>query len=167
MRRKKGFTLVEVCLVMLVFGIAISSLLAFFPVSLRQSNMAVTDTVTTMFADYVINSLQANAAEMTDWDVWAENNGRNFEAEIVKGIKLDNSKDLDYLPNDDVQRLEDYLGVPKSYIGYQLDFRKEKGGRLWQIVLYVTDNRTISDREHMQAFTSHVVFLGGRKKEKE
>lgn len=168
MRRENGFTLVEVCLVMLVFGVAISSLLAFFPVSLRQSSMAVTDTVTTMFADYVINSLQANAEEMTDWEYWTDaNSKKKFRQKITEGITLDTKDGPKSLVYGSMGKLDNYLGVDKSYVGYQLDFRKEKGGRLWQIVLYVTDNRTVSDTEHMQAFTSHVVYLGGLKKENE
>lgn len=162
---KKGFTLIEVCLVMLVFGIAVSSIMAFFPVSLRQANTTVSDAIVTTFADYVINSLQANAAKMTDWQDWKVtkdkdgNNKETFRQNIVKDIRLDTSGggvDLDYK---DTQEISGYLGMENSYLKYQLDFRPSNDNRLWQIVLYVTDNKHIS-LSQAQTFVTHVVYLG-------
>ena len=162
---KKGFTLIEVCLVMLVFGIAVSSIMAFFPVSLRQANTTVSDSIVTTIADYVINSLQANAAKMTDWQDWQVtkdkdgNNKETFRQNIVKDIRLDTSGggvDLDYK---DTQEISGYLGMENSYLKYQLDFRPSNDNRLWQIVLYVTDNKHIS-LSQAQTFGTHVVYLG-------
>lgn len=169
---KRGFTLIEVCLVMLVFGIAISSIMAFFPVSLRQANTTVSDAVVTTFADYVINALQANAAKMTDWNVWQDPEYDKEESEIdpqksifvkaiIDEIKFETetaTKSLDCRKSKK-EELEGYLGVKKSYIGYQLEFRKAKKGRLWQIILYVTDNKHLLPKKG-QTFITHVVYLG-------
>ena len=146
---KKGFTLMEVCLVMLVFAIAISTILAFFPVALRQGNSAVTDSVVTSFADYVLNSLQANAAKM-EWDDW----GGDFEKNITKDIMVDGNTKLEYLTQ---QTVEDYLGVDDSTIKYKLDF--SGSGRVRQITLYVTDNK-YADVTKGHTFVSHVIYLG-------
>ena len=139
----------EVCLVMLVFAIAISTILAFFPVALRQGNSAVTDSVVTSFADYVLNSLQANAAKM-EWDDW----GGDFEKNITKDIMVDGNTKLEYLTQ---QTVEDYLGVDDSTIKYKLDF--SGSGRVRQITLYVTDNK-YADVTKGHTFVSHVIYLG-------
>lgn len=159
---RKGFTLVEVCLVMLVFGVAISSIMAFFPVSLRQASMTVSDATVTTFAEYVINSLQANAAKMTDWDYWADTKAdKKFRRKIVEGIRMETqggSVALDY-QNDGPKELKGYLGVEKSFIRYELDFRPSYDNHLWQIILYVTDNEKVSPRLG-HTFVTHVVYLG-------
>ena len=139
----------EVCLVMLVFAIAISTILAFFPVALRQGNSAVTDSVVTSFADYVLNSLQANAAKM-EWGDW----GGDFEKNITKDIMVDGNTKLEYLTQ---QTVEDYLGVDDSTIKYKLDF--SGSGRVRQITLYVTDNK-YADVTKGHTFVSHVIYLG-------
>ncbi len=152
MAMKRGFTLIEVCLVMVVFGIAVSSLMALFPVSLRQGNMAVSDSVVTTCADSIMNTLAANAAEMTDWDDWRLKN--NFTSKVAEGIEeaeglsVTRKKDGDgyyYFEGE----ADDYLGVEKSYIHFRLKFQQvtrpvDYGGRLYKATLRVTDNRSAS-----------------------
>lgn len=167
---KRGFTLIEVCLVMLVFGIAISSIMAFFPVSLRQANMSVTDTVTTMFADYVINSLQANAAEMTDLSDWDQDPDRpnepgpRFKGRIVRDIRIDTASGSSVALNyNGEQEVKGCLGNEKSYLKYRLEFLYSNGNRLCQINLSVTDNKHISlnqGQNQGQTFITHVAYLG-------
>lgn len=156
---KKGFTLMEVCLVMLVFAIAISTILAFFPVALRQGNSAVTDSVVTSFADYVLNSLQANAAKM-EWEKWEKHYGDDgFCATITDGITLEADGDPK-LKYDAEQTLKNYLGVEDSTIKYKLDLPKpDQSPRAKQITLYVTDNK-YADVTKGHTFVSHVIYLG-------
>ena len=148
-RMKKGFTLIEVCLVMLIFGVAVTSLMALFPVSLRQANLAVSDSVVTTFADYVMNALAANAAgEMKgDWDVWKDQD--IFEDEILADIYLDTGGG----PGTGQGlaksgKVDGYLGTPTSFIRYKLDFAQEDrphdyAGRLYRVTLRVTDNKVV------------------------
>lgn len=163
---KKGFTLVEVCLVMMIFGIAVTSMMALFPVGLRQGNMAVSDSVVTMFGDYVMNSLAANAAEMTDWADWESESA--FKKEVVAGIKVDkgggpgSGEQLDGSGN--VKKIDDYLGIPKSHIKYKLLFSKvtdpeDFGGRLYRAVLRVTDNKN-GDIDNGMVFVTYFVYGG-------
>ena len=155
---KKAFTLVEVCLVMLVFAIAISTILAFFPVALRQANSAISDSVVTSFADYVLNALQANAGKLT-WAEWS--NDKEFKKAMIKDIKLNGGRaSLDY---EKVELLENYLGGSEdnnTSIKYSLDFyAPSESSRVKQITLYVTDNKHGSVK-HGHAFVTHVVYLG-------
>ena len=156
---KKGFTLIEVCLVMVVFGVAVSSLMALFPVSLRQGNMAVSDSVVTTFADGVMNKLAANAAEMKDWNDWRLKN--NFTSRIADGLEAEGMTITRLRDGDGYYYYEgeadDYLGVKKSYIHFRLKFHQvttpeDYGGRLYRATLRVTDVRSAS-------WTSAAVFV--------
>ncbi len=162
---KKGFTLIEVCLVMMIFGVAVTSLMALFPVSLRQGNMAVSDSVVTMFADSIMNALSANAAsdEMKDWDKWE--NQSSFEKAILSNILID----IGDGPGTGMTlaksgSVESYLGIQKSFIKYQLEFAQEDrphnyGGRLYRATLRATDNRTASISSGL-VFVTFFAFMG-------
>lgn len=169
-RMKKGFTLIEVCLVMLIFGVAVTSLMALFPVSLRQGNMAVSDSVVTTFADAVMNALAANAADdaMRDWTKWEQ------EAEFAKAIGANVFIDLGKGPgtgmplkkvgNGYADSVDDYLGIPKSHIKYKLEFAqvtkpRDYGGHLYRATLRVTDNKT-ADISSGSVFVSYFTYLG-------
>lgn len=158
---RNGFTLMEVCLVMLIFAIAISTILAFFPVALRQANSAVTDSVVTTFADNVINALQANAARMT-WKEWSDTSAKGFRKIVTSGITLNVKGGNRALKYESDETLENYLGVDGSTIKYRLDFPdnpKNPEERVRQITLYVTDNKHGSPKNG-NTFVSHVVYLG-------
>ena len=168
-RMKKGFTLIEVCLVMLIFGVAVTSLMALFPVSLRQGNMAVSDSVVTTFADAVMNALAANAADdaMRDWAKWEQ------EAEFAKAIGANVFIDLGKGPgtgtplNCDGSEVDvdNYLGIPKSHIKYKLEFAqvtepRDYGGHLYRATLRVTDNKTANVSTNGSVFVSYFTYLG-------
>ncbi len=163
---KKGFTLIEVCLVMLIFGVAVSALMALFPVSLRQGNMAVADSVVTTFADGIMNSLAANAAEMTKWNDWKNKN--TFTERVVAdiepdGFSLTRKKDSEgyYWYEGEA---DDYLGIPKSYIHCWLYFHQvvkpeNYGGRLYKVTLRVTDNKTTT-KANASVFVTYLGYMG-------
>ena len=172
---KKGFTLIEVCLVMLIFGVAVTSLMALFPVSLRQGSMAVSDSVVTTFADSVMNSLAANAsgAAMRKWDKWKLKN--DFVKAVASGVTIDQGdgpgtgKGLARKADSDgyfyyEDTVENYLGVPKSFIKYKLEFAQvtrphDYGGRLYRATLRVSDNRTAAISSG-HVFVSYFTYLG-------
>ena len=124
---QKGFTLIEVCLVMLIFGVAVSSLMALFPVSLRQGTLAVSDSVVSAFGDSVMNSLAGVASSMQgekDWKYWKDE--ETFRKTIVKGVLVDTrgnpkgdeelhwsvKKNGKYTPKEEYE-VTDYLGLSR------------------------------------------------------
>lgn len=92
-RARGGFTLIEISMVLLLFAAAVGGLLSFFPVGLRLEANAVSDSAQTMFALNVLGQVEANAAEITDWNVWNDRteNGKNnrFLKEAFKGIEVE------------------------------------------------------------------------------
>ncbi len=172
---KKGFTLIEVCLVMMIFGVAVTSLMALFPVSLRQGNMAVSDSVVTTFADSIMNALAANAAsdDMKDWDKWGKKN--TFIEAVTDGVRIDlgggpesgaslsrkkNSEGYYYFEGS----VDEYLGIAKSSIKYKLEFAQvdrphDYGGRLYRATLRATDNKTASIDSGL-VFVTFFAFMG-------
>ena len=86
-RRKAGFSLVEISMVLLLFATAIGGLLSFFPVGLRLENNAISDSAQTMFALNVLAQAETRAALITDWDVW--NNTTKFRDAVFKNIEVD------------------------------------------------------------------------------
>jgi type II secretory pathway pseudopilin PulG len=61
-----GFSLVEICLAMLVVAIGLVTLMSLFPVGLREVESAVQNTRAAMFADDKFNSFQATNALMAE-----------------------------------------------------------------------------------------------------
>jgi prepilin-type N-terminal cleavage/methylation domain-containing protein len=178
--KRKGFTLIEVCLVMLIFGVAVSSLMALFPVSLRQGTQAVSDSVVSAFGDSVMNSLAGVASSMqseADWATWKTES--KFKTAIIRGVKVDTSGDS---PKGDQKgqiregsedKIEDYLGLGKKAnnsksgrinIRYKLDIAQVNqpdnyGGRLYRAILYVTDNPSL-DLSYGTVFVTYLAYLG-------
>ena len=177
----RGFTLIEVCLVMLIFGVAVSSLMALFPVSLRQGSMAVSDSVVTSFGDSVMNSVAGIASSMQtadDWPTWKDE--AKFKNAIQKaGLKVDTSgaspkgdHDLKIGVED---KVEDYLGLGamsgnsksgRVNIRYRLDIAvvtglsgELYGKRLYRAILRVTDNPSTS-LDNGTVFVTYMPYLG-------
>ncbi len=80
----RGFTLVEVNLALLVIGVGLLALFGLFPVGLRQANLAAADSVQAIFADQVFNQLHANAATITNFNIWMDR-----EPILGKSVKKD------------------------------------------------------------------------------
>ncbi len=145
---KRGFTLIEVCLVMLIFGVAVSSLMALFPVSLRQGNMAVSDSVVTTFADGVMNTIAANAASITDWNEWKDKG--NFKEKVLQGVQLG--------------EIENYLGIDNSYINSKVEVEEvttpeDYGGRLYRVALRVKNIESLSWNS-AAVFVTYFCYMG-------
>ncbi len=163
---RDGFTLIEVCLVMMIFGIAVSSLMALFPVSLRQGNQAVSDSVVTTFGDSVINAIAGRASSMQavdDWKYWDfENKKYDFKEEVVQGLPVyEGGKDLELGEN----TVDDYLGTGENVtIKYKLEIApvntKKFGSRLYRAILYVSDNKYASLEEAGAVFVTYMYYFG-------
>ena len=68
-RKKGGFSLVEVCMAILVVGLGLMSIFSMFPTGLAASESAAADTETGLFAAQVFAGLQAVATEVS-WSQW-------------------------------------------------------------------------------------------------
>src|ERR1035437_8491090 len=71
-RKRSGFTLIEVSLAVLVLGLGLMAAFGLFPAGVRQNEESIADTRAALFADYVLNGMQANAATITDWSQWRD-----------------------------------------------------------------------------------------------
>ncbi len=80
---KGGFSLVEVCLAVLVVGLGLLSVFALFPTGLVASEAAAADTETGLFAGQVLAGLQARSTEMT-WTEWMACNTASINLPDVK-----------------------------------------------------------------------------------
>jgi prepilin-type N-terminal cleavage/methylation domain-containing protein len=67
---KKGFTLIEVSLAVLVVGLGLLSLFGLFPSGLRAGEEASADTRAGLFATVVLEGMRANAAGIKVWSEW-------------------------------------------------------------------------------------------------
>lgn len=73
--KRSGFTLIEVSLAVLVLGLGLMAAFGLFPAGVRQNEESTADTRAALFADYVLNGMHANAAAVTNWDVWTGESG--------------------------------------------------------------------------------------------
>ena len=82
-----GFTLMEINLVLFLFGAGVTAMLGIFPVGLRQAQFAVSDSVQVGFATRVLSSLESNAALMCKAGDSADWNNTTAFTDAVLGIK--------------------------------------------------------------------------------
>ena len=68
-RTERGFSLIEVNLAIFVVAVGLLTLFSLFPVGLKQGQAGHEDTQTSMFADFVLDGMRANAMSIdaTDW----------------------------------------------------------------------------------------------------
>ena len=123
-----GFTLMEINLVLFLFGAGITAILGIFPVGLRQAQYAFSDTVQVAFATKVLSSLESRAMEMCGMDkkndssraCW--NNVGRFKSEILKNVKVNNDEvDIKATTGDKGILIQDYLSEGCN-IRYCLEF---------------------------------------------
>ena len=159
-----GFTLIEVCLVMMIFGIAVTSLMALFPVSLRQGNQAVSDSVVTTFGDSVMNALAGRASSLQtveDWSYWK--NQDRFKNEVIRGLKVYEGGSDDLRLGE--HTIEDYLGTGENVtIKYKLEIApvntRKFGQRLYRAILYASDNKYARIEEAGAVFVTYMYYFG-------
>lgn len=69
---EKGFTLVEVCLAVLVIGIGLLAIFSLFPSGLRSVEDDAADTRCGLFAQTVLSGMRGNVAGVTNWGDWCD-----------------------------------------------------------------------------------------------
>ena len=185
--KSSGFTLVEISMVMLLFASAIGGLLSFFPVGLRMEANAISDSAQTMFALDVLARVEANAAEITDWDDWNDNKRFISKAfnDIKVGVESSNprsistnfktyksqtsgSKTVDILRTDEIV-IEEYLtrrgnmryviqvAPVETPIAFDPQSMRNKNHRIRRIAIWVTDRRD-GDPFMNTPFTLDLIF---------
>ena len=149
-----GFSLIEINLVLLIVGIGLVALLGLFPVGLRQASLATGDTVQALFADQVLDTLQAQASTITNWTEWAA-----FGTSVLKDAKVGSHA----LKANQEVKLSDYL-VDGATIRYRLVFKPvtaplDFGGRLVRAAIQVSD-RAEGDLSKATVYCTDFVFQG-------
>ncbi len=126
-RYRAGFTLMEVNIALLVIAVGLSSMLALFPVGLRESNTATAETIQSAAASYIFARLHENA----DNEEW----GDQPATVIAKGFKADGKSHL--FDGKDEKAFE---GSP---VRYQLKVDKvpDYGDLLYYAQLRVSDRK--------------------------
>lgn len=70
-KRGEGFSLVEVCLALMVLALGLLSLFTLFPSGLKSTESASGETRISLFAENVLGGISANASTVTTWLVWS------------------------------------------------------------------------------------------------
>lgn len=70
---KTGFSLIEVNMAIFIVAVGIMSMVALYPLGLRESTQGAADLKQAMFADYVLNQVVALASQNTiTWQQWQD-----------------------------------------------------------------------------------------------
>jgi prepilin-type N-terminal cleavage/methylation domain-containing protein len=81
MKRKKGFTLVELLMAVFVLAVGIMGILLLYTNSMLSSEFAWDMTTATSHAEYILEEMQAreslNDIRSTNWGMWAQKQGLN------------------------------------------------------------------------------------------
>ena len=90
--KRSGFSLVEVCLAMLIIGSGILLLFGLFPAGLKENEYSMGDTQMALFVDYAFSGMHANARKIVDWADWDPNpsQGQPQFPTLVLGSGSDN-----------------------------------------------------------------------------
>jgi hypothetical protein len=81
---KQGFSLIEVCLAVLIVGLGLIPIFGLFPSGLRAMEEGTADTRCGLFTETVMTGMRANAAMITNWSEWT--NPYIFTNDIVQGL---------------------------------------------------------------------------------
>jgi hypothetical protein len=85
---KRGFSLIEVCLAVLVIGLGLIPIFGLFPGGLRSMEEATADTRCALFTEVVMNGMRANAASMTNIADWTTGSFSNIAQGVVANSPL-------------------------------------------------------------------------------
>jgi hypothetical protein len=81
---RQGFSLIEVCLAVLIVGLGLIPIFGLFPSGLRAMEEGTADTRCGLFAETVMSGMRANAAMITNWSEWTTPG--IFTNDIVQGL---------------------------------------------------------------------------------
>lgn len=140
--RCRGFTLVEISMVLLLFASAVGGILSFFPVGLKLESNAMSDSAQTMFALDILGQVEANASKIRDWAEWNDD-------EVFLDIAF---KDIET--------------GGKKMVGPS-DFKREGDGKekCWRTEV-ISKSKILTNRDHMSFIVQLTpvptpIFFGG------
>jgi prepilin-type N-terminal cleavage/methylation domain-containing protein len=148
---KAGFTLIEVCLAVLVIGIGLLSVFSLFPSGLRSVEDDKADTRCGLFAETVLNGMRGNAAAITNWDDWCDGVGTLADLKVnilVSGASMTTGS---------VVAVDFPAGG--EYLRYKLTLNTENSNRYWA-VLEVEDGQYPSVLVYPSRFYAEFSYLG-------
>ena len=164
--RRGGFTLMEVNVALLLVAVGLMGLLSLFPVGLRQSDQAASDTAQAAFADGVLNAMHANASTVTNWNDW---NSPDFtNTLILAGVTVPGTDDkgaspavITLIPPGNAavgHPIKDYIASDR-YIAYTLNADHETNSPVWRAWIQVTDLKHM-DIRNSPVYATSFYFMG-------
>lgn len=132
----------EVNIALLMVAVGLMGLLSLFPVGLRQSTLAASDTAQAAFVDQVFNAMAANAATVTNWTTWSS----SFSAAVLPSsgslalqvpVNGATTPSVTIVGDGTEHEIKDYL-VAGNYIKYCIVIG-DPVGRIRQVQMQVTD----------------------------
>ena len=152
----RGSSLVEVNIALLVIAIGLASIVGLFPVGLRESNMAASDTVQSMFADQVFSMLEANASAVTNWTRWCD----NFPQDVCKNLSVPTPSGTQPIKTGTYAPFE-YL-TEDNYIQYDLtvDDHPEYGPYVKRAWLRVSEKKERIGITNCPIYYTEFVYMG-------
>ena len=81
---RAGFSLIEVCLAILVVGLGLLSVFSLFPEGLRMTEEGAADTHCGLFCENMMNGLRGNAAGIANLTDWTTDSV--FKKTLIKGV---------------------------------------------------------------------------------
>ena len=81
---KRGFSLVEVNLAILMATVGVLTLLTLFPYGLKENEMGVADTHEAMFVSHVFSCIEGRAQGITNWHNWSDLEA--FTTNVAAGV---------------------------------------------------------------------------------
>ena len=125
---RSGFSLIEVCLAMIIVGSGILLLFGLFPAGLREAEYSVGDTHIGFFVDYVLSGLHANADNITEWDDW--DNMSDFRSLVIGSLADPVNGEIRVTPSGDPKDVANDLEFPAgsgNKIRYMLNIERVSG----------------------------------------
>ena len=145
-QNRSGFTLIEVSLAVMVLGLGLMAAFGLFPAGVRQNEESTADTRAALFADYVLNGMQANAAAVTNWSDWYnESTTYSHFLGTASDMPCPNADASDSPGLAGVQATGAPLSVPDwplssgQKLRYRLTMTPDDGNRVYTAMLEVKD----------------------------
>jgi prepilin-type N-terminal cleavage/methylation domain-containing protein len=113
---KNGFTMVEICLAVLIIGIGLLSVFSLFPAGLKLAEESALDTRSGLFADTILGGIRGNAAGITNWSDWDGVSVNELINGVFPGLKAGETNSIEFPENSAAKESEEdwlryYLSV--------------------------------------------------------
>lgn len=152
-----GFSLIEICLALLVFIMSIFVIFALVPKTLEMSRISINDSHVALLASTVMPQLRANAETITNWNTWS---GSSFEDEVKANIEPEWVTD-DTTPDPFFFPTTNSISVNRSQMRAYLVIGSVSGKPELRTFTYYVDGSAYGNMDPTR-FYSEVYFKGAR-----